>query len=283
VPPNIQILYGTAWKQDETERLVRRAIEVGFRGIDTACQPKHYNEAGVGAGIAACLGARLRRADLYIQTKFTPLSGQEPRQIPYDSSASLAEQVAQSGAQSLTNLRTDYLDCLLLHSPLPDAHEMLEVWRAMEKLVDAGATRRLGISNCTRVEQLKAVCDMARIQPSVLQNRFHAESEYDRRLRDFCGPRNIVYQSFWTLTANPQLLAHATVHTLARQHGRTPPQILFRYLTQLGIVPLTGTRSAVHMRQDLAIFDFQLSAEECASMQSLLYPPEGRDRRGAPR
>jgi diketogulonate reductase-like aldo/keto reductase len=283
VPPNIQILYGTAWKQDETERLVRRAIEVGFRGIDTACQPKHYNEAGVGAGIAACLGARLRRADLYIQTKFTPLSGQEPRQIPYDSSASLAEQVAQSGAQSLTNLRTDYLDCLLLHSPLPDAHEMLEVWRAMEKLVDAGATRRLGISNCTRVEQLKAVCDAARIQPSVLQNRFHAESEYDRRLRDFCGPRNIVYQSFWTLTANPQLLAHATVHTLARQHGRTPPQILFRYLTQLGIVPLTGTRSAVHMRQDLAIFDFQLSAEECASMQSLLYPPEGRDRRGAPR
>ena len=283
MPPNIQILYGTAWKQDETERLVRRAIEVGFRGIDTACQPKHYNEAGVGAGIAACLGARLRRADLYIQTKFTPLSGQEPRQIPYDSSASLAEQVAQSGAQSLTNLRTDYLDCLLLHSPLPDAHEMLEVWRAMEKLVDAGATRRLGISNCTRVEQLKAVCDMARIQPSVLQNRFHAESEYDRRLRDFCGPRNIVYQSFWTLTANPQLLAHATVHTLARQHGRTPPQILFRYLTQLGIVPLTGTRSAVHMRQDLAIFDFQLSAEECASMQSLLYPPEGRDRRGAPR
>jgi diketogulonate reductase-like aldo/keto reductase len=283
VPPNIQILYGTAWKQDETERLVRRAIEVGFRGIDTACQPKHYNEAGVGAGIAACLGARLRRADLYLQTKFTPLSGQEPRQIPYDSTASLAEQVAQSGAQSLTNLRTDYLDCLLLHSPLPDAHEMLEVWRAMEKLVDAGATRRLGISNCTRVEQLKAVCDMARIQPAVLQNRFHAESEYDRRLRDFCGPRNIVYQSFWTLTANPQLLSHATVHTLARQHGRTPPQILFRYLTQLGIVPLTGTRSAVHMRQDLAIFDFQLSAEECASMQSLLYPPEGRDRRASPR
>jgi diketogulonate reductase-like aldo/keto reductase len=283
VPPNIQILYGTAWKQDETERLVRRAIEVGFRGIDTACQPKHYNEAGVGAGVAACLNARLRRADLYLQTKFTPLSGQEPRQIPYDSTASLAEQVAQSGAQSLTNLRTDYLDCLLLHSPLPDAHEMLEVWRAMEKLVDAGVTRRLGISNCTRVEQLKAVCEMARIQPSVLQNRFHAESEYDRRLRDFCGPRNIVYQSFWTLTANPQLLAHATVHTLARQHGRTPAQILFRYLTQLGIVPLTGTRSAVHMRQDLAIFDFQLSAEECSSMQSLLYPPEGRDRRVSPR
>ena len=283
MPPTIEILYGTAWKQDETERLVRLAIEAGFRGIDTACQPKHYNEAGVGAGVAACLSARLRRADLYLQSKFTPLSGQEPRQIPYDAKASLAEQVTQSGALSLRNLRTDYLDCLLLHSPLPDAHETLEVWRAMEQLVDAGVTRQLGISNCARVEQLKAVCDMARIQPAVLQNRFHAENAYDRRLREFCGPRNIVYQSFWTLTANPHLLAHATVHTLARHHGRTPVQILFRYLTQIGIVPLTGTRSAAHMRQDLAIFDFRLSAQECESMQTLLYPPAGADRRASPR
>jgi diketogulonate reductase-like aldo/keto reductase len=279
----IDILYGTAWKQDETERLVKRAIETGFRCIDTACQPKHYNEAGVGAGIAACLNARLKRADLYIQTKFTPLSGQEPRQIPYDARASLPEQVAQSGALSLKNLRTDYLDCLILHSPLPDPHETSEVWSAMEQLVDSGITRQLGISNCLRVEQLKAVCDIARIQPAVLQNRFHADSDYDRELRAFCCERNITYQSFWTLTANPHLLANETVLTLARQHGRTPPQILFRYLTQIGIVPLTGTRSAVHMRQDLAIFDFELSADECESMEAMLYPPAGRDRRVLPR
>jgi diketogulonate reductase-like aldo/keto reductase len=272
VPPNIHILYGTAWKQDDTERLVRHAIEAGFRGIDTACQPKHYNEAGVGAGIAACLNSRLKRAQLYLQTKFTPLSGQEPRQIPYDAKASLAEQVAQSAAASLTNLRTDYLDCLLLHSPLADAHETLEVWRAMETLVDRGLTRQLGVSNCARIEELAALCEMARIQPSVLQNRFHAETGYDRELRNFCRPRQITYQSFWTLTANPQLLAHDTVRTLARHHGRTPAQILFRFLTQIGIVPLTGTRSAAHMRQDLAIFDFELKPSECEAMDAILQP-----------
>ncbi len=272
MPPNINILYGTAWKQDDTERLVRHAIEAGFRGIDTACQPKHYNEAGVGAGIAACLNSRLKRAQLYLQTKFTPLSGQEPRQIPYDAKASLAEQVAQSGAASLLNLRTDYVDCLLLHSPLADAHETLEVWRAMETLVDRGLTRQLGISNCARIEQLAALCEMARIQPTVLQNRFHAETGYDRELREFCRPRQIIYQSFWTLTANPQLLAHDTVRTLARLHGRTPAQILFRFLTQIGIVPLTGTRSAAHMRQDLAIFDFELTPSECESMDAILQP-----------
>lgn len=283
MPPNIQILYGTAWKQEETERLVRRALEVGFRGIDTACQPKHYNEAGVGAGIAAALNPRLKRSQLYLQTKFTPLSGQEPRQVPYDAGSSPADQVAQSSARSLENLRTDYLDCLLLHSPLPDPHDTFEVWRAMEKLVDAGITRQLGISNVTRLEQLQAVCGIARIQPAVLQNRFHAENSYDLRLRDFCGERGIVYQSFWTLTANPQLLAHASVHALARRHGRTPAQILFRYLTQLGIVPLTGTRSAQHMRQDLAIFDFELDAADCESMHALLNPAAGVDRRVSPR
>jgi diketogulonate reductase-like aldo/keto reductase len=276
VPLKIDILYGTAWKQDDTERLVRRAIETGFRGIDTACQPKHYNEAGVGAGIAACLNAKLKREQLYLQTKFTPVPGQEPRRIPYDAAAPLAEQVAQSSAASLANLRTEYLDCLLLHSPLSDPAQTAEVWQAMEALVDSGRVRQLGVSNCYGLEPLRALCAAARIQPMVLQNRFHAETGYDRELRAFCASRHIVYQSFWTLTANPQLLAHETVRTLARHYGRTAAQILFRYLTQIGIVPLTGTRSPAHMRQDLAIFDFELTAPQCAAMDALLEPAQDR-------
>jgi diketogulonate reductase-like aldo/keto reductase len=274
--PLADILYGTAWKQDDTERLVRRAIEVGFRGIDTACQPKHYNEAGVGAGIASSLNARLKREQLYLQTKFTPKGGQEPQQIPYDARAPLAEQVAQSAAASLANLRTDYLDCLLLHSLLEEPEQTAQVWRAMEALVDSGAVKQLGLSNCYQLKQFEALCNMARIQPRVLQNRFHAETGYDRELRAFCRPRNIVYQSFWTLTANPQILAHETVRALARQHGRTAAQILFRFLTQIGIVPLTGTRSPAHMRQDLAIFDFELTPQQCEAMDALLEPDQDR-------
>src|ERR1700693_2743260 len=73
-----RIIYGTAWEKTRTQDLVRMAIQRGFRGIDTACQPKHYQEAAVGAGVAACLNDQLRRSDLYLQTKFTPLSGQDP-------------------------------------------------------------------------------------------------------------------------------------------------------------------------------------------------------------
>ncbi|HTW37924.1 MAG TPA: aldo/keto reductase [Steroidobacteraceae bacterium] len=265
-----RLLYGTAWKKGETERLVALALREGFRGIDTACQPRHYHEPGVGAGIAAALTGDLARADLYIQTKFTPVSGQDPTRVPYDPSAPLAEQVAQSCAVSLRNLQTDYLDSLVLHSPLATIRETLEAWRAMESLVDGGGVRQLGISNCDRLDRLEALQGAARIRPAVLQNRFYADTGYDRELRAFCARERIIYQSFWTLTANPQILAHPVSTSIARSRGRTPAQILFRYLIECGVVPLTGTRSPAHMREDLAIFEFELDGDDRRALGRVL-------------
>lgn len=264
------IVYGTAWKGADTERLVRLAIEQGFRGIDTACQPKHYNESGVGAALAACCAGALSRKEFYLQTKFTTVSGQDPSRIPYDARAPLEQQVAQSLAASLRNLQTDYLDCLVLHSPLPTEAQTLRAWRAIEALASEGRIRRLGISNCYRPAEFQRLYDAAEIKPAVLQNRFYAESGYDRELRVFCREAQIVYQSFWTLTANPHLLRDATIVALASQHQRTPAQILFRYLTQEAVVPLTGTRSMTHMREDLSIFDFELTGVQRAAIGRLL-------------
>jgi len=264
-----RIIYGTAWKKSETARLVGTAIRQGFRGIDTACQPKHYDEPGVGRGIALSLGNALVRADLYLQSKFTSLSGQDPMRIPYDPNSPLPEQVAQSFAASLRNLQTAYLDCLVLHSPLARPAQTLEVWRAMESLVAGGGVRQLGISNCYELDQLKALHDSARIKPSVVQNRLYAETRYDREIRAFCRDRRIIYQSFWTLSANPHVLNHGTVTGLATKYGRTPAQVLFRHLTQREVVPLTGTRSEAHMREDLAIFEFELDAGELEAMDAL--------------
>ena len=264
-----RIVYGTAWKKADTERLVAAAIRLGFRGVDTACQPKHYNEAGAGAGVLACLNAGLTRGELFLQTKFTPLSGQDPKQIPYDPNAPLSEQVAQSFAASRRNLQTDYLDSLLLHSPMAHAGQTMKVWRAMESLVDGGGVRQLGISNCYSLDQLDSLYHSARVKPAVVQNRFYAESTYDHEVRAFCRERRISYQSFWTLTANSRVLAHDTITTLAATYGRTPAQILFRYLTQVDVVPLTGTRSEAHMREDLAIFEFQLTDRERETVDEL--------------
>jgi diketogulonate reductase-like aldo/keto reductase len=257
-----RIIYGTAWKKTDTARLVTLAIEEGFRAIDTACQPKHYDEAGVGAGVIANLSRGVTRAELFLQTKFTSLSGQDPDRIPYDREAPLPHQVAQSVAVSLMNLRTDYLDCVLLHSPMPTMTQTQAAWRALEAFVDNGQIRQLGISNCYRLDDLRNLYEGARIKPTVVQNRFYADTNYDRDIRAYCDQHQVVYQSFWTLSANPQLLAHKTLTGPAATHKRTPAQILFRYLTQIGVVPLTGTKSETHMREDLSIFEFELSNEE---------------------
>ena len=270
-----RLIYGTAWKKERTAALVELALRLGFRGVDTACQPKHYHEAGVGEGVAAALGAGLARSEIYIQTKFTPFAGQDPNDVPYDPKAGLSQQVLQSFQASLRNLRTDYLDGLLLHSPYPDDKDTLEAWRAMERLFDEGGVRQLGVSNCYEPPRLASLCRNARIRPAALQNRFHAKTRYDKDIRAFCRENGIVYQSFWTLTANPEVLAAPDLIELAAKYGRSPAQLFFRYLTQLDIACLTGTSSKEHMRQDLSIFEFRLTPAECETLGVLL------QRRGA--
>lgn len=264
------IIYGTAWKQERTAALVEQSLRLGFRGIDTACQPKHYHEAGVGEAVAASLRRGLNRAELYLQTKFTPLNGQDPLRIPYDAKASLAEQVAQSFAVSLKNLQTDYLDGLVLHSPLADRKQLLEVWQAMEKLVESGGVRQLGISNCYDFNLFEFLYENAAHKPALIQNRFYAATGYDKQIRAFCRQQQIVYQSFWTLTANPAILEDPAITEPADHYQRSPAQIFFRFLSQSGIVPLTGTSSPRHMGEDLAIFEFELGPSECAAISTLL-------------
>jgi diketogulonate reductase-like aldo/keto reductase len=264
------ILYGTAWKKERTAALVETAVRLGFRGIDTACQPKHYHEPGVGAGVAACLRDGVRREELYLQTKFTPADGQDPVSIPYDPETSLAEQVRQSCAVSLRNLRTHYIDCLLLHSPLQPMARLMEVWRAMEALIAAGTVRQLGISNCYRMDVLQALCRTAEVRPAVVQNRLYATTGYDREIREYCLSNRMFYQSFWTLTANAHVLGHSVVRYIASAYEVSPAQVFFRALSHIGVIPLTGTTSAEHMRQDLAIFDFDLKSDEYDAVTALL-------------
>lgn len=267
MPP---IIYGTAWKKERTSVCVQQALAAGFRGIDTACQPKHYDEPLVGKALLAVREQGVGRADLYLQTKFTPLSGQDPLRIPYDLDAPLAQQVEQSFACSLDNLNTDYLDGYILHSPLGEYEQTLVAWRAMEHFVLQKSVRQLGISNCYNLKVLQALYRDAKVKPALVQNRFYKDSGYDKSLREWCRTQGIIYQSFWTLTANPHLLKDDVIQQLAITHGRTPAQILFCYLSLQGVIPLTGTTSQQHMREDLQSFDLQLSDSALAEITALL-------------
>eukprot|EP00545_Synedropsis_sp_CCMP1620_P012008 CAMPEP_0119004744 /NCGR_PEP_ID=MMETSP1176-20130426/1324_1 /TAXON_ID=265551 /ORGANISM="Synedropsis recta cf, Strain CCMP1620" /LENGTH=351 /DNA_ID=CAMNT_0006956489 /DNA_START=89 /DNA_END=1144 /DNA_ORIENTATION=+ len=277
------LVYGTAWKKDDTARYVMEAITAGFRFIDTACQPKHYNEAGVGNGWkAAAAELGLERQDLFLQTKYTPFPGQDPNNVPYDPKAPLEEQVQKSVAVSLHNLQTDYIDSLVLHSPMDTIEETMVVWRAMESFVDEGKVLRLGISNCYDYVKFTSLYEQARIKPSVLQNRFHEQSNWDTELRKFAKQNKVWYQSFWTLTANRNALGTPAVKELAEAKGLTPQTYMFAFLLSLGhFTPLSGTTSRVHMSEDVAVMEryqagevFFENEEELRQMSQLLGMPD---------
>jgi len=264
------IIYGTAWKKERTLDLVVKAVQNGFQGIDTACQPKHYDEPLVGAALQRLDEYGIRRQALFVQTKFTPLDGQDPRRVPYARNASLASQVTQSFEVSTKNLQTDYVDSLVLHSPLFPHTLLMEAWTAMEAIQKTGGARQLGISNCYSTEVLAQLYADANVKPAVVQNRFYQQTGYDSDLRKWCAHHGIIYQSFWTLTANPHILNSETIKNISQHHQKTKAQTFFRFLNQSGIVPLTGTSSEQHMQEDLDVFDFELAADELKTIKQMI-------------
>lgn len=265
------IMYGTAWKEDDTRRLVRMAIDEGFRAIDTANQRKHYFEAAVGEALEEAIEAgECSREELFLQTKFTYLAGQDDR-LPYDRDASFSKQVEQSFESSLAHLRTDFVDSYVLHGPsqwtgLGPADR--EVWAAMEDLFRAGQCRFLGVSNVS-ADQLEELLKIADIAPKFVQNRCFARTGWDQRVRQICQREGIVYQGFSLLTANQRELSRREIKEIAARHDKTVAQVVFRFATQLGMLPLTGTTDRQHMRDDLAAKSFVLTEEEVAVLKRI--------------
>lgn len=286
-------MYGTAWKEARTKELVELALKAGFRGIDTANQRRHYCEAAVGEALANAFRKGLvAREDVFLQTKFTSRDGQDHR-LPYDPDASLPQQVEQSVASSLKHLRTDYVDSLVLHgpsSPYDWTAQDAEVWEAMKRERDAGRARLLGVSNITlrqlrqmEVSQAEAAqgevgtragtragTREAGSMPAFVQNRCFARKGWDRDIRTYCKDRQIVYQGFSLLTANVEVLGHAVITRLAARMQATPAQIVFAFARALGMLPLTGTSNAEHMKQDLASREIHIPPETVLTLEGLL-------------
>jgi len=263
-------MYGTAWKKEATTGLVELAVESGFRAIDTANQLIHYDEARVGEALQSLARKGVKREELFLQSKFTSAAGQDHR-TPYDVRADLTTQVRQSFASSLEHLHTDYLDSYILHAPfyrrgLSDAD--WEVWAAMEELFRSRQTLTIGVSNISAA-QLDELCQKAGVRPMMVQNRCFAVLGWDFTVRRICEEQGIIYQGFSLLTANREVLGHSATRAIAQRVGATPAQIIFRFAMQLGMLPLTGTTSAQHMREDLSAAEFHLSEEELRQIETI--------------
>ena len=263
-------MYGTAWKKGATAELVKLAVASGFTAIDTANQIIHYHEALVGEALLALYQDGVKREDLFLQTKFTPANGQDHR-TPYDASADLTTQVNQSFHSSLEHLHTDHVDSYVLHGPYSRyglSDDDREVWTAMEELYESDQTKMIGISNVT-AEQLHQLCQQARVKPMVVQNRCYAVLGWDKEVREVCKTEGIIYQGFSLLTANREVLVDPEIHKIAQRLGADPIQVVFRFAMQIGMLPLTGTSNADHMKLDLSSGEFELTSEEIQQIEMM--------------
>lgn len=263
-------MYGTAWKKEATAHLVQLAVAAGFTAIDTANQLIHYQEALVGEALQALAKKGIKRDSLFLQTKFTSVDGQGG-QTPYDPAADLTTQVRQSFDSSLTHLGTDYLDSYVLHAPFQRrglGAADWEVWAVMEELCRGGKTKMIGVSNITAA-QLAQLCDQAKVKPMVVQNRCFAALGWDRAVREICQTNGIIYQGFSLLTANREVLAASEIHAVARRLNATIAQVIFRFAMQIGMLPLTGTTSEQHMKEDLESEQFALTTEELQRIETI--------------
>ncbi|HVE41121.1 MAG TPA: aldo/keto reductase [Planctomycetota bacterium] len=268
--PLPSFLYGTAWKKDATTGLVELAVASGFKGIDTANQLKHYDEARVGEALLTLQKKGVRREDLFLQTKFTSIGGQDQR-LPYDPSADPATQVRQSFESSLKHLHTDYLDSYVLHGPTYRrglAPEDWAVWGAIEELYQAGKTKMIGASNVS-AEQLALLCSKAKVKPMLVQNRCFAVMGWDYEVRKLCAQHDVVYEGFSLLTANQEFFGAPELHAIAQRVGAGVAQVIFRFAQQVGMLPLTGTTNPQHMKEDLACDRFTLTPEELQQVETI--------------
>ncbi|MCD0458682.1 aldo/keto reductase family protein [Roseiconus lacunae] len=254
------ILYGTSHKGDETERLVRQALEAGFQGLDSANQRKHYYEAAVGSAVRKYLSVGVvHRADLFLQSKFTFPNGHDHR-IPYSTKATVGEQVRQSFDSSLNLLGVDRLDSYLLHAPETPgklSERDFEAWDAIVHLKRAGRVGLVGVSNVNEV-QLQALVNRSSHSLDVVQNRCH----WNSKVRRICQQHQIHYQGFSILRVNLRDANSHPIRSIAHRHRVTVAQVLLRFCQCIGIVCLTSTSNVRHMQESLRFGDCDLSADD---------------------
>jgi diketogulonate reductase-like aldo/keto reductase len=245
-----QLGLGTArLPNDETRRIVREALEVGYQFVDTAAS--YENERGVGQGIA---DSGLPREEVFVSTK---LRG---RDQGYETAKAALR-------ASLDRLGLEYVDLYLIHWPLPRLDRYVESWRAMEELRDEGLTRAIGVSNFLP-EHLDRLAAASSTVPAVNQIECHPrDPQLAQRADD--ARRGIVTESWSPLANGGELLRQPVLAEIGERHGRTPAQVVLRWHVQQGLVTFPKASSRGRLVENLDVFGFALPDEDMAGIATL--------------
>lgn len=234
----------------EVEQYLPQAIETGYHHIDTA--KAYFNEVAVGKVVRE---SGVPREDFFITTKLFPQS------YPYD-------QCKADIDATLERLGLDYVDLLLFHQPYG---EYVEGWRAMEEAVAEGKVRSIGLSNFP-VHKIEQIMEVATIKPAVLQveiNPYWNQHALKAELAKI-GLGDVVFEGWYPFGhGDAKLLTEPVLAKIAEAHGKTPAQVILRWMLQEGDVTFPKTTNPQHIRDNFDVFDFELTDDEMARINAL--------------
>ena len=283
-----RLVFGTNKHFDKTATNVLQAIQDGgYTHVATCGRHANYNEEGSGSGIRQALegSAVSSREDLFLQTCFVADTNPDYDKTwspgtPSDTTTfdlTISQQVRLSVESSLKNLNTTYLDAVLYHnlkSKLDPYEKIREAWSELEKFVDQGTIRYLGLTNVHDLDFLEKFYSGVRVKPTILQNRFHANRKFNLPLRSFIRQHNLRWQAFWILTGNGGTVGGPVAKDIAKKYKVTPQQVIFSFVLSLGATPMVGSATAQHLKQDMDVTSDLLSLEDRIRFAEALGKPD---------
>lgn len=229
---------------DEAEASCLSALECDYRLIDTA--NAYVNERAVGRAMKK---SGLKRKEIFLETKLWPSFYEQPDAVE----------------KTLARLDTDYIDLLLIHQP---AGNYVAGYRLMEKAYKEGKVRAIGLSNFN-VEQIKEILAICEVKPAVLQTEVHPYYQ-EKALKEFLASEGIVIQAWYPLGhGDKTLLEESALAKLAQKHGKSSAQIILRWHIQAGNIVIPGSKNPAHIKDNFALFDFELTEDEMSEIAAL--------------
>jgi 2,5-diketo-D-gluconate reductase A len=240
-----------------TARAVAAALEIGYRHIDTA--EMYENERGVGEAVRA---SGLDRDDVFITSKLS-------------NAAHRPDDARRAFEQTLTELGSDHVDLFLIHWPLPTRYDgdYVSTWKTLEEFESDDRARSIGVSNfqVDQLRRLEAECDVV---PAINQIELHPYL-LNEEVRAYGEERGIRTEA-WSPIAQGAVLDDPVIAEIARAHDRTPAQVVLRWHVQRGAIVFPKSTNPDRMRENFALFDFELSGEEVERISGLDRGEEGR-------
>jgi|TARA_B100001971_G_C18116254_1_gene496969 diketogulonate reductase-like aldo/keto reductase len=236
--------FGTSRTKGETERIVLEALKAGYRQFDTAS--RYENEEEVGNAIKK---SGIPREEIFITTKIGSMEGEHgyPEKAFND---------------SLKRLQVDYIDLYLIHWPTSGR---LEVWKFLEKKLEEGKVKSIGVGNFT-IRHLKELFENSKIIPVVNQVEFNPFL-YQKELLEFCNENKIHLEGYCPLTRGHKLDDSRLIE-ISKKYKKSPAQLLIRWALQHNVISIPKSQSEVRMKENLEVFDFEISEEDMNIMNS---------------